>query len=294
MLTHHLPPSPDIKFEGAHGLASANGSFLDLFSDDPLDTTIRFDPGGAMDAYGSWLGDLFSGELGDTQYSETVVDGVSRTIPLSMQLVLYSQISAGWRARAVDVGVRAVSLVGMSAPVFVIGPVLLILLAVGGLELFGLELGTQMFPAGRYIPIGEGLRGHLMSMTLPSLTLGLSTAAVYLVLLRSGMIQQLTQENAHLARSKGLSPARVVSGHALRPAAPTVVPAIAVHSAIILGNLIIVERIFLLPGFGDYVMIAIEPKGRQVPAPVRRRSQQAPRDHFRCHVHHHVRLLHGP
>ena len=94
-------------------------------------------------------------------------------------------------------------------------------------------------------------------MALPSLTLGLSTAAVYLVLLRSELIQQLMLDHVELARSKGIAPGRIVRHHALRPAAPTVVAAIAAQSGLIVGNLIIIERIFLLPGFGDYVIVAI-------------------------------------
>ncbi|MEL7208389.1 MAG: hypothetical protein AAGK32_09195, partial [Actinomycetota bacterium] len=49
----------------------------------------RQDPTGlipAAERYGDWMGDVVSGELGDTQYSETVEEGVSRTIPISLQL----------------------------------------------------------------------------------------------------------------------------------------------------------------------------------------------------------------
>ncbi|MDG2113345.1 MAG: ABC transporter permease subunit, partial [Actinomycetota bacterium] len=86
-------------------------------------------------------------------------------------------------------------------------------------------------------------------MALPSFTLGFNTAAVDLVLLRSEIVQQLSLEHVQLARSKGVPAPSIVRAHALRPAAPTTIAAVAAHSALIVGNLIIIERIFLLPGF---------------------------------------------
>jgi peptide/nickel transport system permease protein len=94
-------------------------------------------------------------------------------------------------------------------------------------------------------------------MVLPSFTLALTSAATYLVLLRSEMLQQLQLDHVQLARSKGLAPGQIVRRHAFRPAAPILVAAIGAQSGIILGYMVIVERIFLLPGFSDYVLVAI-------------------------------------
>ncbi len=223
----------------------------------------------AMERYASWLGGLLLGDLGPSSYSETVTEGVSRTVPISAQLVLYSQIVAAiiavpgaligarFRGRAADVAFRTVGLAGLALPIFVTGPILAYGLGVGEIGLFGWRFGVQLFPTGRYVPIGRGLDDHLLSMTLPALTLGLSTAAVYLVLLRAEIIQQLQLDHVTLARSKGVPPGRIVRAHALRPAAPSVVAAVAAQSSLILGNLVVIERIFLLPGFGDYVLVAI-------------------------------------
>ncbi len=265
-LMFNLPPSPSIRFADDQSLGGGGGRFGFGIGEPEVPSGVV----AAMEAYGSWLGDLVTGSLGGlTSYSETVGEGVSRTIPLSMQLLLYSQIVAlivavpaaliGARRRGGpgDVAARAVGLVGLSTPVYMLGPILVFLLAVGEFRLFGLEFGLQVLPSGRYTPIGTSLTGHLTSMALPSLTLGLSTAAVYLVLLRSELLQQLQLDHVALARSKGLSPSRIIRVHALRPAAPTLIAALAAQSGLIIGNLIIVERIFLLPGFGDYVIVAI-------------------------------------
>lgn len=264
-LAFNLPESPGIRFADDQSVGGPPRSGFGFGAPEPPTGLVP-----AMKAYASWLGDLAVGELGaETTYSETVGEGVSRTIPISMQLLLYSQIiallvavpgaliGARHRGRAVDVASRATSLVGLSMPVYMLGPILVFTLAVGEFRLFGLEFGFRLLPAGRYVPIGTSISGHVESMMLPSLTLGLTSAAVYLVLLRSEMVQQLALDHVLLARSKGVSPGRIVRRHALRPAAPTLVASVAAQSGLIVGNLIIVERIFLLPGFGDYVIISV-------------------------------------
>ncbi len=223
----------------------------------------------AMERYGQWLGDLAAGELGDTQYSETVAEGVSRTIPISLQLLAYSQLlalliavpgamlGARYRGRAIDVGFRAIGMLGLAIPIFVSSLLLMFLFGVGDLELFGRSWGIQILPSGRYRPIGDGLVVHVRSMTLPSIALAASTAATYLVLLRSEMLQQLRSPHVELARAKGIPTGRIIRAHAFRPASPTLVAAVGAQSGLVLGNLVIVERLFLLPGFADYVLVAI-------------------------------------
>ncbi len=229
------------------------------------------DPGffPAMVRYAEWISGLVSGEMGSSQYSESVGEGISRSLPISLQLVAYSQIlalaiaipgaliGAQARGRAGDIAARGLSLLGLSLPVFITGPLLVQLLGLGELNLFGFEVGWKILPVVRYVPVGDGIWDHLRSMAMPSFTLALSTAAIYLVLLRSELIQQLQSPHADLARSKGLSPARIVRVHALRPASPSAVAAVAAQSGFILGNVVIIERIFVLPGFGDYTLIAI-------------------------------------
>ena len=128
---------------------------------------------------------------------------------------------------------------------------------VGDIEMFGLSWGIKILPTGRYVPFGRDIVDHFKSMALPSFTLALTTAATYLVLLRSELLQQLRSEHVMLARSKGVPPGRIVRVHALRPAAPSAVAAIAAQSGLVLGHMVIIERIFTMPGFGDYVLIAI-------------------------------------
>lgn len=223
----------------------------------------------AFERYVEWVGRLVTGDLGYSQYSETVWAGISRTMPLSLQLLLYSQIiallvavpgalvGARFRGRFADVIARGVGLFGLAMPIIVIGPVLVYLFAVGELSVFGFEVGISVLPAGRYIPFGDGVVEHARSMALPAVTLAASTAASYLVVLRSEVVSQLRQDHAQLAVSKGLSGRAIVVRHGLRPAAPSMIALVAAQAAMVMGNMILVERIFTLPGFGDYVVVAI-------------------------------------
>ncbi|MGI9596954.1 MAG: ABC transporter permease [Acidimicrobiales bacterium] len=223
----------------------------------------------AMERYIVWISDLLFGEFGDSTYSETVGEGLSRTIPISTQLVVYSQVvavliavpgaiaGARFRGRSIDLGFRALTLLGLALPIFVIGPIFQYALGVGDIDMLGMSWGWQVFPVGRYIPFGDGPVEHFQSMALPSITLGVTTAAVYMVLLRSEIIQQLPSEHVLLARSKGVPPGRIIRVHALRPASPSVVAAIGAQSSLLFGHMLIIERIFILPGFGDYVLVAI-------------------------------------
>jgi peptide/nickel transport system permease protein len=227
-------------------------------------------PVAAMQHYVSWLGAIVAGDLGGTtSYSETVGRGVGRSLPISLQLLTYSQIlavamavpaalvGARFRGRLPDVGFRAAGMFGLALPLFISGTLLMQVFGVGRIGLFGMTFGIKLLPTGRYVPLGSGLVPHVRSMAIPSITLAVSSAATYLVLLRSEVLQQLTLDHVQLAKAKGLSPGRIVRRHALRPAAPTVVAAIAAQSGLILGNVVIVEYLFLLPGFGDYVIVAI-------------------------------------
>lgn len=232
----------------------------------------RTEPAGvvpAMERYGAWIGDAIVGDLGDSQYSETVGTGIGRTIPISLQLVAYSQVlalaiaipaaiaSARFRGRVVDRTLVTTAFGATSLPIYVSGLILIVMFGLGGFPIFGAEVGLAVLPTGRYTPLGEGILPHLRSVILPSATLALSTAATYVVVLRSAMIDQLSEPHADLARAKGLPPMRVVSRHALRPAAPTAVAIVAAQAGTVLGYLVVIERMFLIPGFGDYVLVAV-------------------------------------
>jgi oligopeptide transport system permease protein len=123
---------------------------------------------------------------------------------------------------------------GISIPNFVLGPILMLIFA----------LGLHWFPVA-----GWGTWRHLI---LPSVTLGVFYAAYVARLTRAGMLEVIGQDFIRTARAKGLREATVVLRHALPGAILPVVTYLGPASAAILTGSVVVETIFSIPGIGRY------------------------------------------
>ncbi len=220
--------------------------------------------------YGNWLGDAVMGDLGSSvQLREDVADGLSRSITPSLQLMFYSLVLASlialplgvWTAyrngQRVDRSVNTVMLGFFAVPPFVLAIVLVLFLAIGGISLFGADVGLRILPGSRYVPFGESKVDHFKHMFLPALSLALGQAAVYMRLLRADMIGTLRQPFIDLARSKGLRTRRILWRHALRPSMFTLLTVMGFTVGTLIGGALITEIIFVLPGLGGYMFNAI-------------------------------------
>jgi ABC-type dipeptide/oligopeptide/nickel transport system permease component len=148
-------------------------------------------------------------------------------------------LAATKRGSALDSGIMAISLFGLSVPVFVIGLVAILI--------FGYRLGW--FPvAGRTSPT---------SLILPAVTLALPTAAELARMTRSAMLEQLTQDYLRTARAKGLTGRMVVLGHALRNALIPVVTLLGLRMGALLAGTVVIETVFSWPGLGRLLLDAI-------------------------------------
>ena len=127
-----------------------------------------------------------------------------------------------------------VALVGISVPNFVLGPLLILVFA----------LGLGWFPPARW----DGLS----TMVLPSLTLGLAYAAYIARLTRAGMLEVIRTDFVRTARAKGLSERVVVLRHALRGGLLPVITYLGPATARILTGTVVIEKIFQVPGLGYY------------------------------------------
>jgi peptide/nickel transport system permease protein len=131
-----------------------------------------------------------------------------------------------------------VSLLGISAPTFLIALLLQYLLAY--------EL--------RWLPLdgfGTTLAEHAQCLVLPALTLGVYGTAYYTRLVRDEMSVAIRQDWVRTARAKGLAAWRVVARHALRNALVPVVTAVGLDFGALLGGAIVTESVFRWPGLGD-------------------------------------------
>ena len=139
-----------------------------------------------------------------------------------------------------DYGSMALAMLGISIPNFVLGPILVLC--------FSLTL--YWFPPARW----DGFPSR--SLILPVITLSAIYMAYIARLTRAGMLEVLRSDYIRTARSKGLSERQVVMRHALRGGLMPVVSFTGPALAFLLTGTVVVERLFALPGLGNYFIQA--------------------------------------
>ena len=196
--------------------------------------------------YLDYLGSLARGDLGPSfKYpNRTVNEIIADKVPVSAELGLISLsialvigISLGTLAAIrrntwIDYVASSFGMIGISIPTFVVGPLLVLVLAI----YFGLFNASGWYgPADRF---------------LPSLVLGIAYAAPISRLTRGGLLEILHQDFIRTARAKGASEFRVVTRHALRGGLLPVVSYLGPAVAGILTGSFVIETIFQIPGIG--------------------------------------------
>lgn len=213
-----------------------------------------------LERFAVWVSNALQGDLGRSPIStEYVADAILDRLPVSVLLLVYAQILAlliaiplgvvaGYReGTTLDRGISTAAFGILAVPHFVLGLVLILV--------FAIWLGW--LPATGYIAPSEDLFGHIRSMILPSLTLALVEAPVYLRLLRSDMASTLREEYVTVARAKGLSDRFILLRHALRPSSFTVITIMGINIGHLIGGSVILETLFALPGVGRYLVDAV-------------------------------------
>jgi peptide/nickel transport system permease protein len=136
------------------------------------------------------------------------------------------------------------ALVAISAPVYWLGLV--------GLYLFSKDIGkVGIFDgAGTYTPISQDPGKWFGSLLLPWLVLAASFAAFYARLLRSNLIEVMSEDYIRTARAKGLPERRVIWRHAMRSAITPIVTILGLDIGVLLSGAILTETVFNIPGVG--------------------------------------------
>ena len=146
-----------------------------------------------------------------------------------------------------DSGVMVLTLLGVSMPVFWLGLMLILLFA----------LNLNWLPAvGQPSWSINGIR----ALILPTLSLGVNTAAVITRMTRSSMLDVIRQDYIRTARAKGVSEFYVIARHALRNAMIPVLTVIGIQFGGLLGGAILTESVFSWPGVGRLLVEAIRQK----------------------------------
>ena len=198
--------------------------------------------------FGRYLGDLAHGDPGPSfKYrSRSVNEIIAQSAPVSLTLgalalalallggIAAGVVSATRRHSAADHLAMVLAMIGVCVPNFILGPVLIILLA---------------FKVG-WLPVGGW--GSPAQLVLPALTLGAIRASYIARLTRTGMLEVLGQDFIRTARAKGLRERVVVMRHALKVAILPVVSYLGPAMASILVGSVVVEQIFHIPGLGSF------------------------------------------
>jgi peptide/nickel transport system permease protein len=204
--------------------------------------------------YWLFLQRLAQGDLGDSLlYGVPVREMIIERAPVTLWLLAYSTVlamlisvplataAARRKDGAVDQVVRAVPIVGLGMPAFWLGIMLILLLA---------AQVWKVFPVGGY---GEGVWGHLVSMFLPALTVAIGTAPLLIRSLRASLLGVLESDYVTTARAKGLPESRVLVRHALRNGIMPMITVLGINLAFLIGNTVVVEKVFALPGLGAMI-----------------------------------------
>jgi oligopeptide transport system permease protein len=197
-----------------------------------------------------YISGLLHGDFGPSLvYKDfTVTDLVAKGLPVSLTLgacamllalalgILLGLWAAARAGGLVDRAISMVTTILTALPGFVTAPLLVLL--------FGLTLG--------WLPVSGWNEGAAANLVLPVIALALPVAGAIAKLTRAGLASALGEDHIRTARARGLSPARVLFRHALRPALVPVASYVGPATAGLLTGAVVIETVFALPGLGRY------------------------------------------
>lgn len=230
--------------------------------------------------YLSYLGEVLTGDLGTSIVTKRPVFSEFQalfpaTLELSLSAIILAVVlgipagvfAAVKRGTWFDQSIMGVALIGYSMPIFWWGLLLIIFFSgyLGWTPVSGRISLIYFFPpVTGFMLIDSLLSGQagafgsaLSYLVLPTVVLGTIPLAVIARQTRSAMLEVLGEDYVRTARSKGLSPLRVVGVHALRNALIPVITTIGLQVGVLLGGAILTESIFSWPGIGKWMVDAV-------------------------------------
>ena len=209
--------------------------------------------------YLRYIGNILRGDLGiSIVYNRDVREIVTESFLVSADLgmrallfaliigVLLGAVAAIRRGGFADSFSMFVAMIGVSVPSFILGALLQYFLALQLRKSFGIML----FPIQGW--------GNFNQTILPAFALGLGSLATVSRLMRTSMLDVLSQDYIKTAKSKGLSQRQILWHHAMRNAIMPVVTIMGPTVASVLTGTFVIESIFNIPGLGKYFVISIK------------------------------------
>jgi peptide/nickel transport system permease protein len=216
-----------------------------------------------LSRYVQWLGDFSQGDFGDSHFNRVpVADSIRQRIPVTLELAVLAMllslavavplavVCAQRAGSGLDRFANGVTSAFISAPGFVVALLLVYFLA----------LRWQLFPVIGWTPLTKDVSDNLRGAVLPVLAISLGPMVAMFRVLRSDLMATLQQDYIALARSKGLSPRRIMWFHALKPSSFSLITLSGISFAGLMGGTVLIESIFVLPGLGQFVLQSINAK----------------------------------
>lgn len=210
--------------------------------------------------YLGWVGGLLGGDMGTSYtYRTPVSDIVSDRLQVSLPLALYALtltvvvafpvgiLAAARRGSVTDITVMGATQLGVAIPNFWFAILMVILFAIN----------LRWFSAGGFPGWDAGIFPAMKALTLPAIALALPQASILSRVMRSSLLDTLSEDYMRTARAKGLTRRQVLWRHALRNAMIPVLTIIGLQFSFLLAGAIIIENVFFLPGLGRLVFQAI-------------------------------------
>ena len=213
-----------------------------------------------LQRYLGWVGGLLGGDMGTSYtYRTPVSDIVSDRLQVSLPLALYALtltvvvafpvgiLAAARRGSVTDITVMGATQLGVAIPNFWFAILMVILFAIN----------LRWFSAGGFPGWDAGIFPAMKALTLPAIALALPQASILARVMRSSLLDTLSEDYMRTARAKGLTRRQVLWHHALRNAMIPVLTIIGLQFSFLLAGAIIIENVFFLPGLGRLVFQAI-------------------------------------
>ncbi|MEV4096620.1 ABC transporter permease [Streptosporangium saharense] len=206
--------------------------------------------------YLTWLGGVLRGDLGvSIRTGSPVADMIGERLPLTLALTGYGTLlavlvgvplgiaGAVRRGRATDRFVVTAGVVGLSAPPFAVGLLLLVVFAawLGWFPVYG---------------TGEGLVERIWHLTLPAAALAVGAVGMLVRFSRAALIRELDQDYVVFARARGLGTAGTLA-YALRNSLVPILTAAGLVVTGMLAGTVLVEVTFALPGLGSLLVDSV-------------------------------------
>jgi peptide/nickel transport system permease protein len=217
--------------------------------------------------YAEWGKQIATGSLGNDWNGYPVRTELQKRLPVTTELLIITFLttvalgiplgifSAVFRNNPGDYGARFIAVLGLAVPNFWFATLVI---------LIPMQLWDYAPPLIGYVPFFDGPWDNLRQFVPPAVVMGAVSSAGVLRLTRSSMLEVMRQDYIRTAQSKGLRERVVIGRHALKNSLIPVVTVLGLQLATLFGGAVIIERVFNLPGIGNYYFEALFEKDFQV------------------------------